>query len=82
MSFSPEAILGFATEMIWLYEDIGNRKLMINTNPLGIDPAPNQVMGFYLSSNNPPLMMKVNTLIEDKISSSQAVNSCEISIRN
>lgn len=82
LSLSPEAILGFATEMIWLYEDVGNRKMRINTNPLGIDPAPNQAMGFYLSSNNPSLMMKVNTLIEDKISSSQVVNSCEISIRN
>lgn len=78
---SREAILGFATELLWLYEDISdNRKLILNTNQLQIDPAPSQVMGFYLTPDSPTFVLKVNTLLEKK-EEYECKNWKEINIR-
>ena len=52
-TLSYEAIIGFATELLWMYEDINdNRRLVISTNQLKTDPAPSQAVGFYLTPNN------------------------------
>ena len=60
---SQEAIIGFATELIWLYENIQeNEKLIICTHQLKVDPAPSQALGFYLTPNSPMLVVKVNSL--------------------
>ena len=60
---SQEAIIGFATELIWLYEDIkDNEKLIISTHQLKVDPAPSQTLGFYLTPNSPMFVVKVNSL--------------------
>lgn len=64
-TFSHEAIIGFATELLWMYEDINDsKKLTITTNPLQVDPAPNQAIGFYLTPNSPLLAIKINSLME------------------
>lgn len=62
-TFSHEAIVGFATELLWLYDDINeNRKLDLCTRQLRVDSAPNQVLGFYLTPSSPMLMIVVNSL--------------------
>ncbi len=64
-TFSHEAIIGFATELLWMYEDINdNKKLIISTNQLQVDPAPNQAVGFYLTPDSPMLVLKINSLME------------------
>ena len=56
---SHEAIIGFATELLWLYEDINNsRELIISTNQLQVDPSPSQAIGFYLTPNSPVFVLK------------------------
>lgn len=60
-TFSHEAMVGFATELLWMYEDINeNRKLSLCTHPL--QSVPNQVIGFYLTPDSPVLLFKVNSL--------------------
>lgn len=65
-TFSQEAIIGFATELLRLYDYIGNRKLNLCTHPLQVDPAPNQVVGFYLTPDSPMFMLKINSLLDSK----------------
>ena len=66
-TFSHEAIIGFATELLWLYEDITDtKKLTITTHQLQVDPAPNQAIGFYLTPDSPLLVIKVNSLEEEE----------------
>ena len=62
-SFSREAIIGFSTELLLLYDDIDcSRQMSITTHPLAVDPAPNQSIGFYLTPSSPDFMIKINTL--------------------
>lgn len=66
-SFSKEALLGFATELIWLYEDIHeNTTHTICTHQLQVNPAPNQVLGFYLTPNSPMFVLKTNSLLQNE----------------
>lgn len=66
-TFSHEAIIGFATELLWMYEDISDsRRLMISTHQLEVDPSPSQSIGFYLTPHSPMLLLKVNSLMEKK----------------
>lgn len=66
-TLSREAILGFATELLLMYEDINdNRKLIVSSNQLQVDPAPSQAVGFYLTPNSPMLVLKVNSLVEKR----------------
>ena len=65
-TFSREAIIGFATELLWMYQDISdNKRLVLSTHQLKVDPAPNQVIGFYLTPTSPVLTLKINTLTEE-----------------
>lgn len=60
-TFSHEAVVGFATELIWLYEDIDDvRRVSIETHPLKVDPAPSQAIGFFLTPDSPVFLIKVN----------------------
>ena len=64
---SQEAIIGFATELLWLYDDINEKKkIIIETHPLIKDMAPNQAIGFYLTPSSPTLMIKINYLDVDE----------------
>lgn len=66
ISFSKEALIGFAKNLVWMYEDIDkNRKLYVCTDPLGGIPAGNQVVGFYLTASSPTLIFDVNSLDYD-----------------
>lgn len=81
-TFSREALLGFATELLWLYDDINEQnKRIIATHPLQIDPSPNQAIGFYLTPNSPTLVLKVNFLDESEDDSIVQKNIKEIDIR-
>lgn len=63
IQFSKEAIIGFATELVRIYDDIDDKfKLTLETYQLGVNPAPNQAVGFFLTSDSPMFLLKVNTL--------------------
>ena len=79
---SHEAIIGFATELLWLYEDINNsRKLIISTNQLQIDPSPSQAIGFYLTPNSPVFVLKINPLMNKTEAKYKYMNWKEINIK-
>lgn len=81
-TLSHEAIIGFATELLWMYEDINdNKKLVISTNQLQVDPSPSQAVGFYLTPNSPMLVLKVNSLMEKKEEGYEYKNWKEINIK-
>lgn len=66
-SFSKEALMGFAKNLIWMYEDISpNRKFYVCTDPLGGVPSGSQVLGFYLTAHSPILTFNVNSLDYDE----------------
>ncbi|MDE5892073.1 MAG: hypothetical protein K2H45_04005, partial [Acetatifactor sp.] len=45
--FSKEALVGFAKNLIWIYEDIDKSKsFYVCTDPLGGVPSGNQIIGF------------------------------------
>lgn len=80
-TFSHEAIIGFATELLWMYEDINDsKKLTISTHQLQIDPSPCQAMGFYLTPNSPMLVLKVNSLVNEMEDECEYKNYKEIGI--
>ena len=80
---SREAILGFATELLWIYEYTSdNRELVLATHQLQVDPAPNQVVGFYVTSDSPTFVLKVNTLSEKKEEEYECRNWKEINIKD
>ena len=80
-TLSHEAMIGFATELLWMYDDINdNRKLGLATHQLQVDPAPNQTIGFYLTPNSPVLMLKVNSLIQKEEDRYEYKNWKEINI--
>lgn len=79
---SHEAIIGFATELLWMYEDINDsKKLIISTHQLQVDPAPSQAVGFYLTPNSPVFVLKVNSLAEEKEQEYEYKNWKEINIK-
>lgn len=82
-TLSHEAIIGFATELLWMYDDINdNRKLIISTNQLQVDPAPSQAVGFYLTPDSPMFVLKTNSLMENKEEGYEYKNWKEINIKN
>ena len=63
LQFNKDAIIGFATELIRLYDCVDEKqKITIETHQLGVDPAPNQALGFFLTSESPVFMLKLNTI--------------------
>lgn len=81
-TFSHEAMIGFATELLWMYEDISDsRRLTISTHQLEVDPSPSQSLGFYLTPYSPMLVLKVNTLTEREEEKLEYKNLREISIK-
>lgn len=62
LTFSKEALIGFATNLIWLYEDIDDkRSLHFHIDPLGA-PGANQAMGFFLTPDSPSLVVQVGSI--------------------
>ncbi len=63
ISFNKEALIGFAKNLLWMYEDIDkNKRFYVCTDPLGGVPSGNQIVGFYLTSSSPTLILDVNSL--------------------
>jgi hypothetical protein len=82
-TFNREAILGFATEMLFLYDDINDyQKNNITTHPLKTDPCPNQAIGFYLTPESPSFMLKINSLQIDNKEISNIENKHNIIVNN
>lgn len=82
-TFSHEAMIGFATELLWIYEDIDDyEKPIISTHQLRIDPAPNQTLGFYLTPDSPVFVLKMNSLKDKKEERNIYEDWKEINIRN
>ena len=83
VTFSHEAMVGFATELLWMYDDIDDyKKFIISTHPLQTDPAPNQTLGFYLTPGSPEFVLKVNSLTGKMEDKGICENCKEINIRN
>ena len=82
LTFSREALIGFATELLWLYDDLEEKnKQIITTYPLKVDPAPNQAIGFYLTPSSPTLAIRIN-YFDMKIENLYENNICkEIKIK-
>lgn len=81
-TFSHEAMIGFATELLWIYEDINDsRTLTISTHQLQVDPSPSQALGFYLTPESPMLVFKINSLKEKEEKEFKCKNWKEISIK-
>lgn len=61
--FSKEALVGFAKNLIWIYEDIDkSKRFYVCTDPLGGVPSGNQIIGFYLATGSPILKFSINSL--------------------
>ena len=61
VTFSREALLGFATELMGLYEGMGDdEKCVVETHPLVKDPAPGASVGFWLTPHSPELTLRIN----------------------
>lgn len=75
-TFSKAALIGFATNLLWLYEDIDKkRQTHIHIDPLGGEIPGNQALGFFLTSKSPSLIIQVGerqTL--DKITICKQIN--------
>ena len=83
ITMSPNAVLGFATELSWLYKDAcKGEKTIITTYPLRADMAPNQAVGFYLTSESPILVLKLNSLDKSYDLKSCFANNFEIKWKN
>ena len=81
-TLSHEAMIGLATELLWMYEDISDsRRVTISTHQLEVDPSPSQSLGFYLTPNSPMLVFKVNSLTEREDEIIEYKNWKEISIK-
>ncbi len=83
VTFSNEAIIGFATELIWLYQNISDEsKKIISTHQLRVDPAPSQAIGFYLTPESPIFVLKTNTLEEGGVYGSRKSKEIKINGKN
>lgn len=59
-TFSKAALIGFATNLLWLYEDIDKeRQTHIHIDPLGGEIPGNQALGFFLTPRSPSLIVQV-----------------------
>lgn len=60
-TFSKDALLGFATNLIWMYEDINPQKKMhVHIDPLDGGSLGNQALGFFLTPQSPSVVLNVN----------------------
>lgn len=65
-TFSREALIGFATNLIWTYEEIDNKKMIhFHVDSLGGEPSGNQALGFFLTPQSPSLVVQVNGIRPD-----------------
>lgn len=61
--FSKEALIGFATNLIWMYTEIDiNKNLHIHIDPLRKNIHGNQPMGFFLTSSSPSLVIQLDNI--------------------
>lgn len=59
-TFSKAALVGFATNLFWLYEDIDRMsQTHFHIDPLGGKIPGNQALGFFLTSGSPSLVVQV-----------------------
>ena len=59
-TFSKAALIGFATNLFWLYEDIDRMsQTHFHIDPLGGKIPGNQALGFFLTSGSPSLIVQV-----------------------
>jgi hypothetical protein len=78
ISFSKEGLIGFAKNLIWLYDDMPrNKKIYLCTDPLGKVPTGNQTIGFFLTPKSPIFTLQINFLDKEK----NIFNAKEIDIR-
>ena len=81
-TLTQEAMIGFATELLWIYDDINDdRKLIIETHQLKTDPSPSQAVGFYLTPDSPMMVLKINSLMDKKDKAYEYKNWKDIKIR-
>ncbi len=82
LTFSKEALIGFATNLIWLYEDIDNEKnVHFHIDPLGGEIQGNQALGFFLTPESPSLVVQVEQMKKLNYCEEKIVGCKEMSIR-
>lgn len=82
-TFSKEALLGFATNLIWMYEDINpNKKIHMHIDPLLGDVPGNQSLGFFLTPKSPSMVLNVNGLNDSGMSNMYNAEYKELFIKH
>lgn len=58
ITISKEALIGFATNLLWIYDDISeSKKIHIHIDPLNDVYGGNQSLGFFLTPDSPSLVV-------------------------
>ena len=83
LTFSKEALIGFATNLLWMYDDINaERKLHIHVDPLLGSVTGNQALGFFLTPQSPPIILSVNSVDSTSSPNTDLYNFQEIFIKH
>lgn len=58
ITFSKEALIGFATNLLWIYDDITeSKRIHMHIDPLNTVNGGNQSLGFFLTPSSPSLVV-------------------------
>lgn len=81
-TFSKDALLGFATNLIWMYEEINpNKKIHVHVDPLLNEIPGNQALGFFLDPQSPSLVLNVNGNNDNRVTNLFIKDYKEISLK-
>jgi len=82
-TFSKDALLGFATNLIWMYEDINPQKrIHMHIDPLLGDIPGNQALGFFLTPQSPSMVLNVNGIEDSQVHDMNSNKYKEIYIKH
>lgn len=81
-TFSKDALLGLATNLIWMHEDINpQKKLHVHIEPLRGNVPGNQALGFFLTPQSPAMVLNVNSNNDNSVIDLSMENYKEIPIK-
>lgn len=81
-TFSKEALVGFATNLIWIYEDIDEKKhIHFHVDPLGNEIVANQALGFFLTPTSPSMVMQINGVHQDSVVMRESITCKQLEFR-
>ena len=81
-TFSKDALLGLATNLLWMYDDIdSDKRIHIHIEPLLGSISGNQALGFFLAPDSPSMVLSVNNVSKNYIIDSEINRYKEIPIK-